>query len=348
MNNTAEVEQLVFSNETEHQLSVLESTIGEISSFKSKLEDVGLYLLKPYEIEILQINVGYMCNQTCKHCHVDASPWRKEIMTRETMQSCLDALENSTIKTVDLTGGAPEMNPHFKWFVEELRKKNVDEIIVRSNLTILQEQGFQDYPDFFRQNNITVIASLPCYTRRNTDKQRGGGVFLKSIQSLLKLNSLGYGQDGSQLKLHLVYNPGGVYLPGNQAELESDYKKVLKENYKISFNKLFTITNLPINRFLEYLLKVNKYEEYMSLLANAFNPSAAMGVMCRNTISVGWDGVLYDCDFNQILKLTMNEGISQHIKDFDIEKLKNREIVINQHCFGCTAGEGSSCQGAII
>ncbi len=348
MSLTDTIEKLTFSKDTGKQIEILESTIGEIPSFVTKLRYIGLYPLKPYEIEILQINVGYMCNQTCKHCHVDASPLRKEIMTKETMEYCLEAVGSSKIKTVDLTGGAPEMNPHFKWFVRELRKKDVDEIIVRSNLTILQEPGFEDYAEFFRQNNVTVIASLPCYTRKNTDKQRGGGVFLKSIQSLKKLNLLGYGMEGSGLKLHLVYNPGGISLPGNQLELERDYKKALAEDHNIFFNKLFTITNLPINRFLEYLIALNRFEEYMTVLANAFNPSAAMGVMCRNTVSVGWDGILYDCDFNQILKLGMDKTVSQHIKDFDINKLLNRKITLNQHCFGCTAGEGSSCQGAIV
>ena len=340
--------QIKFSKKTEDQINILESSYDYIPSFKSKLTEIGMYPLKPVETEILQINVGYMCNQTCKHCHVDASPLRTEIMTRETMQYCLDALDKSKINTVDLTGGAPEMNPDFKWFVEKLREINRGEIIVRSNLTILQEPGYEDYPDFLKKNKLTVIASLPCYTKRNTDKQRGNGVFDKSIESLKKLNSLGYGIEGSGLKIHLVYNPGGASLPGSQLELESDYKKILSEDYGISFNQLYTITNLPINRFLNYLLKVNKYEEYMTLLSNAFNPSAAMGVMCRNTISVGWDGVLYDCDFNQILKLKLSGNAPRHIKDFNLAKLQNREIVINQHCFGCTAGEGSSCQGAII
>ena len=347
MSIVTEETKIEFSKDTDDQIAILKSTIGKIPSFEEKLNEIGMYPLKPFMTEIMQINVGYMCNQTCKHCHVDASPWRKEIMTKETMQQCIDAI-GGTIKTVDLTGGAPEMNPDFKWFVKELRKKNVNEIIVRSNLTILQEPGFEDYAEFFRQNNITVIASLPCYTRRNTDKQRGGGVFLKSIQSLKKLNALGYGIEGSGLMLHLVYNPGGASLPGNQNELEQDYKEVLAEDYNIFFNKLFTITNIPVNRFLEYLLAVNRYEDYMSLLANAFNPSAAMGVMCRNTISVGWDGVLYDCDFNQMLNMELSDTSVRHIKDFDIEKINNREIVINQHCFGCTAGEGSSCQGAIV
>ncbi|OQX81612.1 MAG: radical SAM protein [Bacteroidetes bacterium 4484_249] len=340
--------QIKFSKNTEDQINILESSYDYIPSFNSKLSDIGLYPLKPVETEILQINVGYMCNQTCKHCHVDASPLRTEIMTRETMRFCLDALDKSKIDTVDLTGGAPEMNPNFKWFITKLREKYTGEIIVRSNLTILQEPGYEDYPDFFKENKLTVIASLPCYTKRNTDKQRGNGVFNKSIESLKKLNYLGYGKGETALKIHLVYNPGGASLPGSQHKLESDYKKILSEDYGIVFNKLFTITNLPINRFLNYLLKVDKYEEYMTVLSDAFNPSAAMGVMCRNTISVGWNGVLYDCDFNQILKLELSGNAPRHIKDYNSDKLLNREIVTNQHCFGCTAGEGSSCQGAII
>ncbi len=303
---------------------------------------------KPTEIEILQVNVGYMCDLTCEHCHVDAGPDRKEIMTKETMQLCLDAIDQSKVNTVDLTGGAPELNPNFKWFVSEIRKRNVD-IIVRSNLTILvSNQKFRTYPSFFKENGVQVIASLPCYTEENTDSQRGKGVFEKSIESLQVLNSLGYGKDGSALQLHLVYNPGGPSLPPPQKSLEQDYKHILKDRYDVEFHNLYTITNLPISRFLDLLLATGRYEEYMEKLAVAFNPAAAEGVMCRNTVSVSWDGYLYDCDFNQMLQLKVSGQAPQHISEFSYKDLMNRVIVTGQHCYGCTAGAGSSCQGALV
>ncbi|PCH64870.1 MAG: radical SAM protein [Bacteroidetes bacterium] len=331
-----------------NQVAILDNTNGSIPKFKDKLKDIGLYPLRPAGIEILQINVGYMCNITCEHCHVDAGPDRKEIMTRETMQHCLNAIDNSDIRTVDLTGGAPELNPHFLWFIEELSKRNI-QTIVRSNLTILvANKRFRAYPEFFRKHKINVIASLPCYTEENTDKQRGKGVFNKSIEALKNLNELGYGKEGSGLELHLVFNPGGPSLPSPQDQLEKDYKKELKERFDIEFNNLYTITNLPVGRFLDYLLVIGKYETYLDTLVNAFNPAAAIGVMCRNTISVGWEGDLYDCDFNQMLNLKTEKKAPQHIRDFNLQKLEDREITVNQHCFGCTAGAGSSCQGELV
>jgi len=331
-----------------NQVAILENTNGSIPKFRDKLKEIGLYPLRPAGIEILQINVGYMCNITCEHCHVDAGPDRKEIMTRETMQHCLNAIDNSDIRTVDLTGGAPEMNPHFLWFVEELSKRNI-QTIVRSNLTILvANKRFRAYPEFFRKHKIIVIASLPCYTEENTDKQRGKGVFNKSIEALKNLNELGYGQEGSDLELHLVFNPGGPSLPAPQDQLEKEYKKELKERFDIAFNNLYTITNLPVGRFLDYLLVIGKYETYLDTLVNAFNPAAAVGVMCRNTISVGWEGDLFDCDFNQMLNLKTEKKAPQHIRDFNIQKLEDRKITVNQHCFGCTAGAGSSCQGELV
>ncbi len=328
------------------QIQILEESAERLPLFQDKLGNIGLLPLTPTEIEILQINLGKMCNQTCAHCHVDAGPDRKEIMTRATMQLCLNVINNSPITTVDLTGGAPELNPDFRWFVEELSKLG-KKVIVRSNLTILVSNSkFKTYPDFFKQHNVIVISSLPCYTKENVDKQRGAGVFNHSIEALKMLNEIGYGKEGTDLELHLVYNPVGASLAGSQEKLQADYKHELSEHFGIAFNNLYTITNLPISRFLDYLLLIGQYETYMEKLVNAFNPSAAFGVMCRNTVSVGWDGYLYDCDFNQMLELKVKD-VPSHIMDFDFEKLSQRNIIVNQHCYGCTAGAGSSCQGAI-
>ncbi len=316
------------------------------TSFKGMLKEAGLIPLLPREIEILQINLGKLCNQTCEHCHVDAGPNRKEIMTKEMLEECLNVLKNPLIKTVDLTGGAPEMNPNFRWFINSLKDLN-KKIIVRSNLTILTYKKYLDVPQFFKDNNVIVVSSLPCYTKENVDKQRGKGVFERSILALKKLNKLGYGMPNTGLELNLVFNPGGTSLPPDQKSLEKDYKKELKEYFGINFNNLYTITNLPINRFLEFLLKEERYKDYMDKLISSFNPAAAENVMCRNTISVGWDGKLFDCDFNQMLELGV-ASTSKNIVGFDVEQLKNRDIVLGQHCYGCTAGAGSSCQGSLL
>ena len=333
----------------DQQLKILSEPYGdeEFVLFSQKLEESGLYPLTSIGVEILQINVGKMCNQTCSHCHVDAGPDRKEIMTRETMQLCLHALSKSNIKTVDLTGGAPEMNPDFRWFVEEIKKLG-KHIIVRCNLTIIvANKSYYDLPNFFKKHAIELVSSLPYFAAAKTDAQRGEGVFEKSIRALKMLNDVGYGMPDSDLKLNLVYNPSGAFLPGDQNALQNDFKKQLGENYDVSFNELFAITNLPISRFLEYLMRTDNYVEYMDKLVSAYNPIAAENVMCRNTISVGWDGYLYDCDFNQMLELKVQGNNSKHIRDFNVQELDYREIVINQHCFGCTAGAGSSCGGAI-
>lgn len=313
--------------------------------FDSLYRTTGEKLLTARQIEILQVNIGKMCNQVCKHCHVDAGPDRKEIMTKETMKVCVDILRLNNIPIVDITGGAPELNPDFKWFIHEISNLN-KHIIVRSNLTILSANGFEDYAEFIAGNKIEIISSLPFYKAGFTDKQRGEGVFDKSIIVIKKLNSLGYGKDNSDLKLNLVYNPVGAYLPASQESLEKEYKKELWNNYQVVFNNLYTITNMPISRFLDYLIASGNYEAYMEKLINAFNPAAALNVMCRNTLSVGWDGYLYDCDFNQMLELRLNHGAPNHIKDFDLNKIEFRRIVTGQHCFGCTAGAGSSCGGA--
>lgn len=313
--------------------------------FEEPMKAAGLYPLTPTKMEILQVNVGKMCNQTCKHCHVDAGPDRKEIMTRETMQYCIDALKQSDIPTVDLTGGAPEMNPDFRWFVEEISKLG-RKVIVRCNLTIIvANPKYNDLPAFFKKHKVEVVSSLPYFAARRTDAQRGEGVFEKSIKALKMLNEVGYGKEGTGLTLNLVYNPTGAFMPSGQESLEKEFKEKLKGRFEVDFNSLFAITNLPISRFLEYLIQTENYDGYMEKLANAFNPMAASGVMCRNTLSVGWDGYLYDCDFNQMLELKLAEGAPQHIKDFELKSITDREIIVNRHCYGCTAGAGSSCGG---
>jgi len=336
--------------QTEKQLEILNGGIfedGTLPTFKEKVKNSNIQQVRPTGLEILQINVGYMCNQVCSHCHVDAGPDRKEIMTQETMEQILQVLRNSKINTVDLTGGAPEMHPQFRWFVEEIRKTEVEEIIVRSNLTIiLANKKYNDLPEFFSEHKIHVISSLPFYKRNKTDRQRGDGVFDSSIKALQMLNAVGFGLPNSELQLDLVYNPSGAFLPGDQKALELDFKKALAEDFNIKFNLLFTITNLPISRFLDYLIASENYEEYMHALVDAFNPSAVGNVMCTNTISVSWEGFLFDCDFNQMLDLKVNSTIA-HISEFNSTVLDDRNIRLSQHCYGCTAGAGSSCQGSI-
>ncbi len=331
----------------ERQVELLEAS--HAPSFKDKLKTIGFWPLRPAVIDILQVNIGYMCNQVCKHCHVDAGPDRKEIMTEETMQLCLDVLKKSNIRTLDITGGAPEMNPRFRWFVEEASKIGIQEIIVRSNLTIiLSNPKYHDLPDFFRKHRVRVVSSLPFYDSGKTDRQRGDGVFAKSIEALKMLNAVGYGNETSGLLLDLVYNPTGAFLPGDQHQLENDFKRALSSQHDVHFNSLFTITNIPVSRFLDFLIATENYEEYMEKLVNTFNPSAVSGLMCRNTISVDWQGYLYDCDFNQMLGLKVEKNSPQHLSDFDLEQLTQRKIITGQHCYACTAGAGSSCQGATV
>jgi len=313
--------------------------------FSERMKQASLWPLKPVALEIFQMNLGKMCNQTCRHCHVDAGPDRKEMMSRQTMERCLEILATNPVSTVDLTGGAPEMNPHFRWLVEQLRGLG-KKIIVRCNLTIiLANKKYHDLPDFFARHGVEVVSSLPFYQASRTDSQRGKGVFETSIKALHLLNQAGYGQEHSGLILNLVYNPAGAFLPASQPSLEAEFKHQLSNQYGIVFNQLYTITNMPISRFLDYLLESGNYEAYMQKLVTAFNPIAAKGVMCRNTLSIGWDGYLYDCDFNQMLQLGVESTAPQHINEFNPELLLLRSIVLNQHCYGCTAGAGSSCGG---
>lgn len=320
---------------------------GELPTFAKKIKETSQFPLRPKKLEILQINVGYMCNQVCEHCHVDAGPDRKEIMTRETMMQCLEVIKNTGAHTLDLTGGAPEMNPDFRWFVEEASKAGIKDFIVRSNLTIIvANKKYHDLPEFFKKHNVHVVSSMPHWTKGKTDKQRGDGVFDASIKALKMLNDVGYGKPESNLKLDLVYNPSGAFLPSDQEGLEKDFKKVLAEEFDIQFHNLFAITNLPISRFLDYLIASDNYEDYMYSLVEAFNPSAVSNVMCTNTLSVSWDGWLYDCDFNQMLELKVASKV-KHISEYNEDILNDRNIIISQHCYGCTAGAGSSCQGAV-
>ncbi len=332
---------------SQEQIRQLESPDFQLPRFADKLKEAGLFPLKPKKIEIFQVNLGKMCNQTCHHCHVDAGPDRKEIMSQETMQICVELVREHQFPVVDLTGGAPEMNPHFRWFVTELKKAGAH-VMDRCNLTIiLANPKYNDLPQFFKEHQVEVVSSLPHFSKNRTDRQRGDGVFDKSIRALKMLNEVGYGQEGSGLKLNLVYNPSGCFLPGDQGGLEREFKARLKADYDIDFNSLYCITNMPISRYLEYLIRTENYESYMTTLVNAFNPAAAGCVMCRNTLSIGWDGQLYDCDFNQMLDLPVQSQNSRHIRDFDLASLEKRDIVLGQHCYGCTAGSGSSCGGAV-
>jgi radical SAM/Cys-rich protein len=319
-----------------------------MNRFAQKLAEHSLPL-RHTKTEILQINVGKLCNLTCIHCHVNAGPKRKEIMTRATIDRLIDWLAKTDIPTVDLTGGAPEMIPDFKYLVDRLKRLTPPRhIIDRCNLTILLEPGYEDYAAFLAAHRIEIIASMPCYSPENVNAQRGNGVFDASIKALQLLNSLGYGTE-PHLPLHLVYNPNGAFLPGPQAELESDYKRELKDHFGIVFNNLYTITNLPISRFASYLKHNDKLGDYMQLLNDAFNPATVDGLMCRNTINVSWQGEVFDCDFNQMLKMHWKEGAQTlSLWDIDPARVADREILTGDHCFGCTAGAGSSCGGALV
>ncbi len=327
------------------QLRVLNNPALSQRPFDEALESSGLHPLTSTGIEILQVNVGKLCNQTCKHCHVDAGPDRTEIMTRETAEWCIRTLENTEIPTLDLTGGAPELNPQFRWLVSEARRLG-RHVMDRCNLSVLLLNSQKDLGEFLARHQVEVVASLPYFMAANTDAQRGEGVFDKSIEAMRLLNSLGYGHEGSGLNLNLVYNPVGAFLPAPQAAMEADFKRELLNRHGVAFNSLYAITNMPISRFLEFLLRTDNYERYMRKLVQAYNPAAAASVMCRHTLSVGWDGVLYDCDFNQMLDLPVSFGSPLHIRDFVLDRLDKRRIVTGQHCYGCTAGSGSSCGGS--
>ena len=311
-------------------------------SFEEKLGGARLFARA---IDTLQVNVGKLCNQACKHCHVDASPKRTEIMTRPTIDECLRVLRDFKIPNLDITGGAPELIPDFRYFVTEAKKIGA-KVIVRHNLTVMFEENQTDLPEFFAAHGVEIVSSLPYFTSAQTDAQRGTGVFDKSIEALKKLNAIGYGT-AENLILNLVYNPVGAFLPPAQDAIEADFKRELKTRYGIKFNNLFTITNMPIARYLDWLRRSKNEESYMRKLAGAFNPATIDGLMCRNLISVDWTGKLYDCDFNQMLELGLENNAPQTIGEFDFARLKTRRVQTAAHCFGCTAGAGSSCGGVV-
>jgi radical SAM/Cys-rich protein len=323
------------------------SALFSAPSFEDALASHGDDPLIAKSVTTLQVNVGKVCNQTCHHCHVDAGPQRTESMTKDTIDQIIEVLDRTPqISTVDITGGAPEMNPHFEYLVQQCRIRN-RHVIDRCNLTIFYMKGKSHLPEFLAQHQVEIIASLPCYQENNVDQQRGQGVFDRSISALQTLNSLGYGKEGTKLPLHLVYNPLGPSLPPAQHELEQDYKKELMRRYDIHFNRLLTITNMPISRFLEDLQEASQVGAYYTLLQESFNTATVEDLMCRSLISVGWDGRLSDCDFNQMLDLPLESNSPQWIGDFNLASLEHRRIVTGSHCFGCTAGAGSSCGGTL-
>ncbi|MGH9626883.1 MAG: arsenosugar biosynthesis radical SAM (seleno)protein ArsS [Bryobacteraceae bacterium] len=329
------------------QLRILNNRAAGRRTFDQALSGSGLFPLVSTGIEVLQINVGKLCNQTCKHCHVDAGPDRRESMSRETAELSIQALAKTDIPVVDITGGAPELNPNFRWLVDESIRLG-RHVMDRCNLSVLLLPSQADLAEFLAERKVEVVASLPYFQAEQTDAQRGAGVFDKSVEAIRKLNALGYGKPGSGLILNLVYNPVGAFLPPSQAAIEADFRRELGRSFGAVFNSLYTITNMPISRFLEFLLRSGNYDRYMDRLVNAYNPAAAAGVMCRYTLSVGWDGALYDCDFNQMLDLRVSYGAPDHIRDFERVLLDGRRIVTGQHCYGCTAGSGSSCGGTTL
>ena len=312
------------------------------------LQNTDFPVLKRSALNILQVNLGYLCNQQCLHCHVNASPRRTEIMTRSTINEVLDVIKHTGVDTLDLTGGAPEMNPDFRYLISEARLLNV-KVIDRCNLTVLSEPGYEGLAEFLAEQQVEVVASLPCYLEENVDGQRGDGVYQKSITGLQQLNALGYGQADSNLKLNLVYNPTGAFLPPSQESLKTDYQTFLKEKFNIVFNEIFTITNMPIARFGSTLMSKGEFDNYMNLLKASYSASNLKSVMCRDQISVDWQGYLYDCDFNQMLKLNTQDEQDNKLmlKDLMTRSLDELPIVVADHCYGCTAGQGSSCGGAL-
>ncbi len=320
---------------------------------RTHLETTDFPALQRDGVDILQVNLGYLCNLSCTHCHVNAGPKRTELATKETVQDIVRYIDLHGIRTLDVTGGAPEMNPHFKYLVEAAKSLGV-EVIDRCNLTILLEPGYEDMAEFLADNAVTIVASLPCYQEKNVSEQRGKGVFDASIEALQRLNQLGYGSEKGP-KLNLVYNPNGAFLPPGQKELEASYKQNLQEDFNITFNELLTITNMPIARFGSMLLSKGMFEEYMQLLRESYSEKNLAGVMCRNLISVDWQGFIYDCDFNQMLdwplkyrdELIVSDKKRIHLKEIMSQSLAGNPIVIGEHCYACTAGQGSSCGGAL-
>lgn len=333
-----------------HTLNAVDLTSkAHAGNFAGTLAAQGWDTFQPVNLDIFQINLGKLCNMTCRHCHVDAGPDRSDaIMDRETIDACLRALDQTTAHTVDITGGAPELNPHFRYLVDQCVARG-KQVIDRCNLTVLLLSKFEDLPQWLAERGVEIVCSLPHYRQRHTDAQRGDGTFDKSLEALRRLNAVGYGQGNPDRQLTLVSNPVGAFLASSQAALEREWKTGLWTNYDLSFDRLITINNMPISRYLEWLEQSGNLQRYLELLVNAFNPATVSGLMCRNTLSVSWDGRLFDCDFNQMLDLEVQlpAGASPHIQDFNPALLAQRQIVTGRHCFGCTAGAGSSCGGAI-
>jgi radical SAM/Cys-rich protein len=317
-----------------------------MNEFEKQIVEISPDGLHSSTIDIFQLNLGLRCNQQCRHCHLEASPQRKEMMEWSIMERTLEAARITQCQLVDLTGGAPELNPHFRQFVSALGKEGF-QVQVRTNLTVLLEPGMEDLPEFLRNHRIQLVASLPCYLEENVCAQRGQGVYEKSMEAIRRLNGLGYGVE-ADLPLNLVYNPGGPFLPPHQSALEGDYRRELGQRFGITFTHLLTITNMPLGRFQRQLDLQKQEENYLQLLRKSFNPRTVEDLMCRHQISVGWDGTLYDCDFNLALKLPVNHGAPDHIRRFNPDELSTRRIVTGEHCFGCTAGSGSSCRGALV
>lgn len=313
--------------------------------FAAMLTEAGLSPLLAADVSILQMNVGRRCNQACRHCHVDAGPDRTEVMPPDVVEACLDFLERHQVPTLDITGGAPELHPQFRTIVARARAAG-RHVIDRCNLTITRLPNYADLPEFLATHRVEVVASLPSFAAKPTDAQRGAGVFEQSIAALRHFNTLGYGVEGSGLLLQLVTNPVGAFLPANQAALEADWKRELARRYGVTFNRLYAITNMPVSRYLQYLVESGNLETYMQRLVAAFNPATVAGLMCRHMLSVGWDGRLYDCDFNQMIDLGVTTP-AVTIGAADVEALRGRRIAVGRHCFGCTAGAGSSCGGAV-
>ncbi len=333
---------------SQYQLEKLADLSLQEGDFAATLAKSGHPSLMPTTLEIFQINVGKLCNMACRHCHVDASPDRKEIMTRETVDLCLQALDRTTAHTVDLTGGAPELNPHFRYLVDQCVARG-KQVIDRCNLTVLLLPKMEDLPEWLAERGVEIVCSLPHYRKRNTDAQRGDGTFELSIAALHRLNAAGYGKGDPKRRLTLMSNPVGAFLATSQTKLEQEWKTGLAKNHGVTFDRLITLNNMPISRYLEWLEQSGNLQSYMELLINSFNSATVDGLMCRNTISISWDGQLYDCDFNQMLDLDCqtSQGQSMHIREFDPEALAQRQIVTGKHCFGCTAGAGSSCGGSL-
>ena len=315
-------------------------------SFSDRLKACAVYPLNAESVDILQMNITRRCNLCCRHCHVEGAPGRDEEMSREVMEACLRAAEHPAISILDITGGAPEMHPHLEWFLREAAKRG-KRLLVRSNAVILLEAPYRRFVDVYAETSAEVIVSLPNLHRERTDRMRGEGVFDRIIAALRALNACGFGRPGTGRILDLVHNPVGAFLPGSQNALETEYRTRLTREYGIEFNRLYCLTNCPVGRYLDFLKRSGNLIEYMNLLKQAFNPSAVGNVMCRSMVSVGWDGRLFDCDFNQILDLPLSAGVPDHISAFDYDKLAHRNIVVRAHCFSCTAGAGSSCQGML-